>query len=228
MILTCPQCDTRYQADEAKFPPAGRNVRCAKCGNVWHQAPAVAEPEPAIPEAVVQEASAPAPRATENFKPRSQPRAAAVPKTPWLGKAMVLAGWLVLVAGVIGVGFAVLFYRQGIAAVWPQSSSVYSALGVPVRTLYFRDLHSSSQTEDGQAVLTVTGTIFNNASRELPVPQTIRVILSDEKNHEVYRWSFAPNAATLKPGQSSKFTTRLSSPPIAARHLEILFVKDGS
>src|ERR1700722_10020274 len=37
MILTCPSCATRYQADEAKFPAAGRQVRCAKCGHVWHQ-----------------------------------------------------------------------------------------------------------------------------------------------------------------------------------------------
>ncbi len=33
MILTCPQCETRYQVSGSKFPAAGRNVRCAKCGN---------------------------------------------------------------------------------------------------------------------------------------------------------------------------------------------------
>jgi predicted Zn finger-like uncharacterized protein len=60
MIITCPQCATRYQADAIKFQPAGRNVRCAKCGHVWHQdAPApeddplagivAPEPEPAPP-----------------------------------------------------------------------------------------------------------------------------------------------------------------------------------
>src|ERR1041385_3844871 len=38
MILTCPSCDTRYSVDAAKFPAAGRNVRCAKCGHSWHQA----------------------------------------------------------------------------------------------------------------------------------------------------------------------------------------------
>ncbi|MDB5741378.1 MAG: hypothetical protein JWP16_2418, partial [Alphaproteobacteria bacterium] len=32
MILTCPNCDTRYSVDGTKFPPAGRTVRCAKCG----------------------------------------------------------------------------------------------------------------------------------------------------------------------------------------------------
>ena len=43
MILTCPQCSTRYQVDGAKFPSTGRNVRCAKCGHVWHQLGPMAE-----------------------------------------------------------------------------------------------------------------------------------------------------------------------------------------
>ena len=37
MIISCPSCGTRYQVDEAKFPPQGRMVRCAKCSNSWHQ-----------------------------------------------------------------------------------------------------------------------------------------------------------------------------------------------
>src|ERR1700755_3126081 len=37
MILTCRNCATRYQADAAKFQPAGRNVRCAQCGHLRHQ-----------------------------------------------------------------------------------------------------------------------------------------------------------------------------------------------
>ena len=49
MILTCPQCTTRYQADAAKFPPSGRMVRCAKCSHTWHQT---------HPESVLLEAAA--------------------------------------------------------------------------------------------------------------------------------------------------------------------------
>src|ERR1700683_497781 len=48
MILTCPACGTRYQADEAKFPPDGRMVRCAKCSHVWHQAGLSGAPEPDV------------------------------------------------------------------------------------------------------------------------------------------------------------------------------------
>src|SRR5471032_2416724 len=54
MILTCPSCATRYQADEAKFPAAGRQVRCAKCGHVWHQGPLAPEEQVAeTPEPVI-------------------------------------------------------------------------------------------------------------------------------------------------------------------------------
>ncbi len=59
MILTCPQCATRYQADAAKFPAAGRSVRCAKCGNVWHQIGPEPQPDPDA-EIFVQEPEAPA------------------------------------------------------------------------------------------------------------------------------------------------------------------------
>jgi hypothetical protein len=53
------------------------------------------------------------------------------------------------------------------------------------------------------------------------------VTLSDASNHEIYHWTFKPGATVLAPGQSVPFTTRLSSPPAAARHLEVRFAKDG-
>lgn len=39
MIITCPSCSARYDVAAAGFSPAGRKVRCAKCGENWHQAP---------------------------------------------------------------------------------------------------------------------------------------------------------------------------------------------
>lgn len=39
MIITCPSCSSRYPVDATSFAPSGRKVRCAKCGNTWHQAP---------------------------------------------------------------------------------------------------------------------------------------------------------------------------------------------
>ncbi|MGH7095153.1 MAG: zinc-ribbon domain-containing protein, partial [Stellaceae bacterium] len=40
MIVTCPECATRYRvADDALDAPHGRRVRCARCGHVWLHRP---------------------------------------------------------------------------------------------------------------------------------------------------------------------------------------------
>ncbi|HWA70351.1 MAG TPA: DUF3426 domain-containing protein [Rhizomicrobium sp.] len=246
MILTCPNCDTRYSVDGAKFPAAGRTVRCAKCGHSWHQAAEAPEPDSAAPPDTAAPASASASQAGAGAEPEIPaapadpypvnsptrtfaPPAAAVPRPPIGPQLTVAAGWVGLIAVVLLIAYSALKYRQDIAVIWPQSAGVYSSLGLHVNAsgIDFRQVDYRRESEDGQIVLVVTGVIVNAGSRELTVPQTIRVTLSDADNHELYHWTFAPKVATLKPGQQAPFTTRLSSPPAAARHLEVRFAKDG-
>lgn len=35
MIITCPNCATRYDVDDRRFSPDGRSVRCAECEESW-------------------------------------------------------------------------------------------------------------------------------------------------------------------------------------------------
>ena len=247
MILTCPACGTRYQADEAKFPPDGRMVRCAKCSHVWHQQGPVSAPEPDVavitPESQFQrQAEAYAAPEPEDepvfprigaFAPRGEP-APTVEREPrepiaWGALLGVAAGWIALIAVVLVIGYSAVKYRQEIAMIWPQSAGVYSSLGLKVnnRGIDFAHVDYHRESEDGQVVLAVTGTIVNDGNRELPVPQSVRVTLSDASNHELYHWNFTPNVQTLKPGQSAAFLTRLSSPPAAASHLEVRFSPNG-
>lgn len=39
MILTCPECSTKYVVKGGAIPPQGRQVRCASCKHSWHQDP---------------------------------------------------------------------------------------------------------------------------------------------------------------------------------------------
>jgi predicted Zn finger-like uncharacterized protein len=234
MILTCPACATRYQADEAKFPPAGRQVRCAKCGHVWHQAGpqtlAAIEPDAVVP-ADPDPMPAAAPVQADSFPRRTHATPAAMRPRPQLGTVVAItAGWVGLIGVVLLIGLSAVRYRQEITVIWPQSAGVYSSLGMKVNThgIDFSHVDYHRESEDGQVVLAVTGDIVNAGNRELPVPRTVRVTLSDASNHELYHWTFTPSTATLKPGQSVPFLTRLSSPPAAARHLEVRFSQAGS
>ena len=248
MILTCPSCDTRYSVDGSKFPAAGRTVRCAKCGHSWHQGPEapaepVAEAVPAeaapVPVAASAQAEAEAQASSElrgpDPFPTSPTRAfapapvAVEPPAPLGPKLAVVAGWAGLVLVVLLIAVSAVRYRQDIAVIWPQSAGVYSSLGLKVNAsgIDFRQVDYRRETEDGQVVLAVSGMIVNAGSRQLPVPQTVRVTLSDVSNHELYHWTFVPGVSTLKPGAVAKFRTRLSSPPAGTSNAEVRFARAG-
>ncbi len=129
---------------------------------------------------------------------------------------------------VLTVAWAATAYRQEVVAALPQSASFYAKIGMPTNAsgLQIDNQSYHVESQDNQDVLVVTGRIVNFSNRELPVPQ-IRVTLTDNDKRELYHWSFVPDVLTLRPGQANEFSTRLSSPPAAARHLEMRFAQAG-
>ncbi len=238
MILTCPSCVTRYEVDGTKFPPSGRDVRCAKCGHVWHALPngeviAAPPPEPPAPEVYQQPYSRdPEPQsrpAAEEYYEEREAEPAVPGAGPWYTrKPALMAGWAGLAAVVLVIGLVASVYRREVVEVWPKTASLYSGLGVKIAPagLKLGGTKTFAVPQNGQVVLTVTGAVTNVANRELPVPQ-IRVGLVDRDKRELYHWTVAPQAMTLKPGQSTRFVTRLSNPPDGAANYEIRFAKAG-
>src|SRR5579871_3251832 len=187
MILTCPQCSTRYQVDGTKFPSTGRNVRCAKCGHVWHQLGPVPEPDPDA-ELIVEEPVPPAPppaavqprvAAFVPTPPRQveaeveEPAPARRPRRSWLGRIAIFFGWLLLIGLVAAFGWATVRFRDTVAMVMPSSKSFYSAVGLPIspRGLDFTKVAYNREKKDGQTVLIVTGRIVNHSSHEQTLPR---------------------------------------------------------
>ena len=242
MILTCPSCSTRYQADSARFVAPGRNVRCAKCGHIWFQTAPEAEPEPepvlepvvAPPSDPPSEPSAPEPLTAAPLSSILKPQAVETPPRPKKRKPQkdsVLAdaiAWAALIFLAVTIGWAAVQYRQTIVELWPGVAPLYDVVGLPVETEGIRltDVAYQHEVEDGQPVLSVTGKIVNISDRELPVP-IIRVMLSDQDQHEIYHWMFNTGVQSLRPGAESPFITRLSSPPPEARNLNIRFAEAG-
>jgi predicted Zn finger-like uncharacterized protein len=68
MLIVCPSCATSYDVEPARLQPNGRQVRCVRCGTVWHAelsqaaklaaAAAALSPERATPEAAMAAAAA--------------------------------------------------------------------------------------------------------------------------------------------------------------------------
>jgi predicted Zn finger-like uncharacterized protein len=227
MILTCPECSTRYNANDAAFQPAGRRVRCAKCGHAWHQDPPVIEDDIGIVDADPEpEPAAPQPAAAPQAP---QGEAAPVPDAPAhragrFERLGMIAGWAGLVIAILVIGVGAVSYRQQVARMWPQSASLYKVLGLPVnaRGLAFTDVNYKRETEDRQSVLAISGKLVNISGHERAVPR-IRVVLTGDRGHELYHWDFTPEVSVLKAGQSAPFVTRLSSPPDGARHMTLEF-----
>jgi len=234
MILTCPSCTTRYQVDDARFAPPGRNVRCAKCGHVWFQEaaepamvpepeiePVIVVPPPPVADIPAEDVRrAPPPMfspVADRLAPLEDPRRG----LPIRGLGQAL-GWLVLAALAAVIVAAFIIFRTPIAALWPQSASFYAAVGMPVnvRGLVFSDVAYKLTTEDGQPVLSLTGNLQNVTSREIPVPM-LRVDLNDAQKRSIYNWTFDTGATTLRPGQSVQFVTRLSNPPPDTHDLQL-------
>jgi predicted Zn finger-like uncharacterized protein len=238
MILTCPQCATRYQVDGTKFPAAGRNVRCVKCTHIWHQLGPEPEPDPdaeiSVQESApppAQEIAAPAPRVAAFAPPPAEIAQTPVPpraRGTWLGRIAVTGGWLLLIGLMVVIGLAAVNFRENIATWVPRTSSFYAAAGLPItpRGIDFSDVAYHQVIEDGQGVLVVTGQIVNHSTHEQTVPP-VRVTLLDADKHKIYDWNFVPQVSTLKPGAAAKFHTRLSSPPAATHDLEVRFTRAG-
>ena len=53
MIISCPECGTRYEVPESAIGAAGRKLKCAACGHRWH-IEGVAPAEPAASAAALE------------------------------------------------------------------------------------------------------------------------------------------------------------------------------
>lgn len=233
MILTCPQCATRYQTDAAQFPAQGRKVRCTKCGHVWHQPPLAPEPEPGLDLAaeIATPMGVSAPPGVASMRNALSPASgqSAQPGGRRTGeRTAAIAAWAGFAAMMILIGWSAIAYRETIGSVWPRSATFYKLIGWPVNVtgIAITDVSSHRELTGGQAVLTVTGKLVNISGHELAVPQ-VEVLLKDGNRRELDRWDFSPGVAVLRPGQKIAFSTRRANPPQAARQLEVTLAEAG-
>ena len=130
---------------------------------------------------------------------------------------MVIGVCLVILAGL-------LQSRVAMVRTFPQTASLYAAIGMPVnlRGLIFENIKSSGEFADGSQVLVVEGNVVNLTGRTLEVPR-LRFALRSASGHEVYAWTALPSRPALGPGEELAFRSRLASPPPDGRDVIVRF-----
>ena len=238
MILTCPECATRYFVDDARVGARGREVRCASCGKRWTATRADEPLELATPADLTDapppsppfEAPAPPPvdapadelpgdELPKVFRQRDQTRA----KEREAAASGVI--WAALGGGLVVLIAAVILLRQDIAGIWPRTAGVYAKVGLPVNLvgLTIEGQHAQPMLKDGHADLAISGALRNIRGKPV-IPPPIKVSLLAADGHAVATQIAMPGGAVIPPGETRRFVVDVLDPPVSAVNVEIAFV----
>jgi predicted Zn finger-like uncharacterized protein len=222
MILTCPQCSTRYLVDARALGETGRTVRCAHCANTWHQAPPEEGPPPPDVLRVPEEVATPALATSASATTRTQLPAL----SPERRQRSILGPLAVAVALVAIIGAGTWLTKDLAAARWPGLVPYYRMIGLPLEAGEepFK-LKVDSPTLDPEGGYVIQGEVVNISSYVQPVPR-LRATLLDSAKHPLQSWSFTVSDDRLQPNASIPFRTSIAQPNPEATTVEVR-VADG-
>ena len=221
MILTCPECDTQYFADDATIGDSGRTVKCAACGHSWFVPGRVGQASDSNAdndEAEVKAAMGAheAYRQSVREKRRKKSRFAAV------------MSWGISAGIFFLIGAGTILMRNDIVKIWPQSASAYTMIGFEVNQfgLDFTSTDYRRTFDNTTPILNVSGTVLNvsNSSQQAP---DVRVGLRDDNGREVAHILAKIKPVSIAPGSEGSFIAILENPPVETYDLELSFVQIG-
>ena len=246
MILTCPECASRYFVDDSKVGSAGRGVRCASCGHRWtahNEEPLDLFDDPATPT-LASQVDSPEPLPETPVAETDEPPVSALPgeELPKVFRARADAErrlreatatgviWAGMAAAMAVVVVAALIFRIDVVKILPGSAGAYAAVGLPVNTVGLvidRDsIKAQPLMEDGHAAVTVTGTIRNITEHDVVSPP-LRVELLSKESKRVAGQLAAAADPRIPPGEVRHFSITFLNPPRTAKDLQIGFATEA-
>ncbi len=206
MLIVCPSCASEYTIDPAKLGAEGRTLRCAICRDTWFvtsDGAVATEPQamPALPEA---------PAAT--VLPSARTERPRKPAARHWAKLAVAAG---LALAIIPIGaFGIRTGRETLT---------HLAAPLPP-ALVFRDVTSQLVEADGARLLVVEGSIANGGAEPARL-HPLEFLVRNGNEQVLATWTAPPPQPTLAAGETTRFTTRLASPPADGRQVRVHFTK---
>ena len=245
MILTCPNCATRYLTTPEDIGPKGRTVRCSSCQTSWY-----VKAEADILDLADQESSAPnkspVPNKVSNKISVPQPSLTAKQGTAKQGKVSAQAGieaaaqirdktyrkraarrmmgvgllWGTTLA-ILGLGAGAAYYlRQPIVQKYPAAATLYKGFGVQVAQngLILESVTVNSAYIEGVPTVLVEGEL-SNIDRVSRLAGPIYFDMLDVAGQSLASWTYEAETGPIEPASSLSFVDQYANPPIDAVRL---------
>jgi predicted Zn finger-like uncharacterized protein len=248
VIVSCPACATRFSLDASLLGPAGRNVRCAKCGHRWRQEPpAPIEPLPPVElERPADQSGADQSRANQtgadelpagmapglaallSGREQQQKSAAQVVVPPKLKPAQPkrkvgLWPWILLLGILCGLAVAAYIYQGPIARMFPAAQSIFDMFGAgendAARVLQIGNIKS----EQRSGLTAIRGDVFNPTDYPLAVPPLMVTALDKDKNPIGEGFRFRTQETQIAPGETITFRVLYDNPPSGVTSIIVTF-----
>lgn len=212
MILTCPNCTTRFLLSAFVLAPDGRKVKCSNCEETWFQLPDPEElnaPEDQRPEEIPESVKpipdgSSVPAIKDEDEPKKKGRFKGV-------FAALLFFILVSAAFVLG--------KVQIMEKFPQTLPVYSALGIvsslPGEGLVFDRLRAEERKSGDETKIFLSGAIINLTDKDSQVPM-MRAEVRDSKGNVLDQVMIAPPEKKLTAENTMPFEAILNDAETAS------------
>ena len=205
MIITCPECETRYGVDAAAIGASGRTVRCSRCSHSWVERQ---------PDNLPPPQDMPPPSRLDAGR-RSRPSGTNLPALPRekKSKAPVIL-WSFVIFMLVGIIAAAVVKRGMIMDRVPASTGIFDMFGLippPGVGLAIQNQLSKAIQKGGKQVVRIEGDIVNVSGKVAVVPIMLGII-RDKTGKVLKRWRFKPPLPKLLNKERIGFATEVLPP----------------